>query len=228
VIVKELIAKMVMVHEYSFRMVEHEWFNIVMKYLNPLYQSIGQKAIRAECMRVYKKAKEVLKLALKDVEYISLTTDLWTSNQTLSYMCVVAHYIDADWRMQTHVLAFMELDPPHSGYVIEDALWECVTVWKIENKVISITLDNASNNDVAVKDLKAKFKFQRGVRFEDMYFHVWCCAHIINLVVQDGTACMNTLASYLRETVNTSKSLFFECTSLLRFVKVWILKSVLT
>jgi hypothetical protein len=122
VIVKELIAKMVMVHEYSFWMVEHEWFNIVIKYLNPLYQSIGRKAIRAECMRVYKKAKEVLKLALKDVEYISLTTDLWTSNQTLSYMCVVAHYIDAGWRMQTRVLAFMELDPPHSGHVIADAL----------------------------------------------------------------------------------------------------------
>ena len=76
VIVKELIAKMIMVHEYSFRMVEHEWFNIVMKYLNPLYQSIGRKAIQTECMRVYKKAKEVLKLALKDVEFISLTTDL--------------------------------------------------------------------------------------------------------------------------------------------------------
>ena len=26
---KELIAKMVAVHNYSFRMVEHEWFNIV-------------------------------------------------------------------------------------------------------------------------------------------------------------------------------------------------------
>ncbi|KAM0878925.1 hypothetical protein ACQ4PT_034568 [Festuca glaucescens] len=204
-IIKELIAKMIMVHEYSFRMVEHEWFNIVMKYLNPLYQSIGRKAIRAECMRVYKKAKEMLKLELKDVEYISLTTDLWTSNQTLSYMCVVAHYIDADWRMQTRVLAFMELDPPHSGHVIADALWECVTEWKIENKVMSITLDNASNNDVAVRDLKAKFKFRRGSKFEDMYFHVRCCAHIINLVVQDGTACMNTLASNLRETMKYFK-----------------------
>jgi hypothetical protein len=69
-IIKELINKMILVHEYSFRMVEHEWFNIVMKYLNPLYESIGRKAIRAECMRVYNKEKEVLKLELKDVQYI--------------------------------------------------------------------------------------------------------------------------------------------------------------
>ncbi|KAM0850039.1 hypothetical protein ACQ4PT_053343 [Festuca glaucescens] len=133
-VVKELIARMIMVHEYSFRMVEHEWFNIVLKYLNPLYTSMGRKAIRAECMRVYKKEKEKLKIALQEVDYISLTTDLWTSNQTIAYMCVVAHYIDADWKMQTHVLAFMELDPPHSGHVIADAIWDCVTDWKIENK----------------------------------------------------------------------------------------------
>jgi hypothetical protein len=57
----ELIAKMIMAHEYSFRMVEHEWFNIVLKYLNPLYQSMGRKAIRAECMRVYNKKRRGLK-----------------------------------------------------------------------------------------------------------------------------------------------------------------------
>ena len=204
-IVKELIAKMIMVHEYSFRMVEHEWFNIVLKYLNPLYTPMGRRAIRAECMRVYKKEKEKLKVALQEVDYISLTTDLWTSNQTIAYMCVVAHYIDTEWKLQTRVLAFMELDPPHSGHVIADAIWDCVTDWKIENKVISITLDNASNNDVAVRDLKAKFTFRRCKQFEGIYFHVRCCAHIVNLVVQDGTACMTDLITNLRETVKYFK-----------------------
>ena len=177
---KELIAKMVAVHNYSFRMVEHEWFNIVMKYSNPLYQEIGRKAIRAECLRVFNKEKEILKAALKNVDHISLTTDMWTSNQTISYMCVVAHYIDKHWRMQTRVLAFMELDPPHSGNVMAVALFECVTEWKIENKIVSITLDNASNNDSAVRDLKAMFSVRRGTDFEAKYFHVRCCAHIVN------------------------------------------------
>uniref|UniRef100_A0A8I6YPD9 Uncharacterized protein n=1 Tax=Hordeum vulgare subsp. vulgare TaxID=112509 RepID=A0A8I6YPD9_HORVV len=106
-IIKELIAKMICVHAYSFRMVEHEWFNILMKCMNPNYKCIGRKAIRAECMRVYKKEKEVLKSVLRGVSSISLTTGLWTSNQTLSYMCVVAHYIDDNWKMQTHVLGFL-------------------------------------------------------------------------------------------------------------------------
>lgn len=167
----------------------------------PFYQFIGRKAIRAECLRVCKKEKEILKSSLKNVEYIGLTTDMWTSNQTISYMCVVAHYIDKNWKMQTQVLAFVELDPPHTGHVIADALWSYVIEWKIEDKVVSITLDNASNNDVAVRDLKAKFAFRRGVNFEANYFHVRCCDHIVNLVVKDETTCLEDLISNLRETV---------------------------
>ena len=125
--VRKLIAKMNIVHEYPFRMVEHTWFNIAMKYLNPQYEFIGRKTIRAECLKVYESEKEKLSKALKGVDYISLTTDLWTSNQTLSYMCLVAHYIDSDWKMQCRVLNFFELDPPHKGPVIGQATYECVT-----------------------------------------------------------------------------------------------------
>jgi hypothetical protein len=94
--VRKLIAKIIIVHEYTFRMVELTWFNSVMKYLNPQCVFIGRKTIRVECLKVYESQKEVLTKALKDVEYISLTTDLWTFNQTLSYMCLVAHYINSD------------------------------------------------------------------------------------------------------------------------------------
>ena len=173
-LIKEVMAKMICVHEYSFRMVEHKWFNILMKCLNPNYQPIGRKAIRAECMRVFKKERELLQVALKDVDFISLTTDLWTSNQTISYMCVVAHFIDKDWKMQTRVICFIDLDPPHSGHVISDAIYECVTEWKIEKKIISITLDNASNNDVAVRGLKAKFAVRRGIY---LLFLLYICSY---------------------------------------------------
>ena len=46
-IVKELIAKMICVQEYSFRMVEHEWFNILMKCMNPNYTEFKFPQIKA-------------------------------------------------------------------------------------------------------------------------------------------------------------------------------------
>jgi hypothetical protein len=50
--------------------------------------------IRSECMRVYESKKEKLKKSLREAKSISLTTDLWTSNQGVQYMCLVAHYTE--------------------------------------------------------------------------------------------------------------------------------------
>jgi hypothetical protein len=87
-----LIAKMIIVHEYSLRMVEHRWFNILMKWMNNSYESIGRKTIKNECMKVYESEKDLLKKTLREAESISLTIDLWTSNQNVQYMSLVAHY----------------------------------------------------------------------------------------------------------------------------------------
>jgi hypothetical protein len=92
---RKLIAKMIIVYVYSFRMVEHKWFNILMKWMNNNYESISKKIIRNECIKVYETKKEHL-MKSGEVESISLTTDLWTSNQNIQYMCLVAHYIDVD------------------------------------------------------------------------------------------------------------------------------------
>ena len=48
--------------------------------------------------------------------------------------------------------------------------------------MFSITLDNASANDAMVDFLKDELDLVGG----GTYFHVWCCAHILNLIVQDG------------------------------------------
>ncbi|XP_044353940.1 zinc finger BED domain-containing protein DAYSLEEPER-like isoform X2 [Triticum aestivum] len=128
--VVKIIAKMIIVHEYPFRMVEHAWFNILMRYMNASYKFIGRKKIRAECMKVYLSEKEILKKQLRSIESISLTSDIWTSNQNLSYLAIVAHYIDEDWVMQFRVLNLIELDPPHTGFVIAQAVFECCQEWK--------------------------------------------------------------------------------------------------
>ena len=131
--------------------------------------------------------------------------DWWTSNQNLCYMSLVAHYIDKNWVMQCRVLNFIELDPPHSGVVIAQAIWDCVVEWKIEDKIITLTLDNASSNTAAVRSLMAKFAARGSARFISKYFHVRCCAHIVNLVVNDGLQPLEPLINKLRETVKYIK-----------------------
>nr|CAD1823589.1 unnamed protein product [Ananas comosus var. bracteatus] len=155
--IREIIAKMIMAHEYPFSIVEHAWFNVLLKVLNPNYEKISRKTIKNDCMEVYDNEKDKLKKMLKSVGRISLTSDTWTSNQTIGYMCLTAHFIDFEWKLQKRVINFCELEPPHTGVVIADGIVECLLNWGIENKISTITLDNASSNDVAVRFLMDNF-----------------------------------------------------------------------
>jgi hypothetical protein len=76
--------------------------------MNNNYKPIGMKTIKNECMKVYESEKELMKKSLREAESISLTTDLWTSNQNIQYMCLVAHSVD--WILQCRVLHFIELE----------------------------------------------------------------------------------------------------------------------
>ncbi|XP_035832826.1 zinc finger BED domain-containing protein RICESLEEPER 2-like [Helianthus annuus] len=198
---RELIAKLIIAHELPFSFVEYHWFNILMKYNNPLYQKVSMATIRKDCIKVVELEREKLKKVLKKVDMISLTSDCWTSNQTIGYMCLTAHYIDSNWKMQKRIIGFNELAPPHSGEVISDAILECLIKWGIQDKIGTITLDNASSNDRAASILKNTFQGKGKLHFEGMFFHVRCCAHILNLVVQDGLGTIDCCLVKIREGV---------------------------
>ena len=203
--IRELICKMIIVHELPFCLVEYTWFNVLLKRLNPSYKKVSRNTIRSDCMRLYESEKEKLKRTFKDVRKISLTCDLWTSNQTICYMSLVAHYIDADWSMHCRVINFLELEPPHNGVVIANAISDCLASWRIEDKIASITFDNASSNDSAANLLLAKFTKRGSLWFYGKFLHIRCCAHILNLIVQDGLAVIKHIIDKVRDTVKYIK-----------------------
>ncbi|KAF3681229.1 hypothetical protein FXO37_02987 [Capsicum annuum] len=74
---------------------------------------------------------------------------------------------------------------PFRGEDMANEISKCLRDWGID-KIFTITVDNASSNDVTVKEL-AKIFTKRGTNFMNgQHLHVRCMAHIINLIVQDG------------------------------------------
>ena len=113
-----------------------------------------------------------------------LTSDIWTSSQDLGYMVVTAHYIDAAFKIKKKIIWFKQLEYPHSGYAIEEELLRCLTDWEIRENIFTLTLDNASNNTTACELLVIDCKYD--LMFGGDHLHVRCCAHILNILVQDG------------------------------------------
>ena len=52
-------------------------------------------------------------------------------------------------------------------------------------------MDNASSNDVAIEYLRRKTKDRVGSLLGCEFFPMRCCAHILNLIVQDGLRDLN-------------------------------------
>ena len=203
--VREELVKMFVVHEYPFRTVKHEFFTKFCRSLNPKYEPIKRQTLKLDCMKMYISEKESLKLALADINKISLTSDLWTSNQSIGYMCLTGHFLDSEWKLQKRILNFCPLEPPHTELAIADSISECLIDWGIEDKIFTITLDNASSNDLAVRVLKENFEGKEKLHFGGKIFHVRCCAHILNLMVQDGLTEVRDVIENIRESVKYLK-----------------------
>ncbi|XP_074360713.1 zinc finger BED domain-containing protein RICESLEEPER 2-like [Apium graveolens] len=98
------------------------------------------------------------------------------------------------------------MPPPHSGLMISDTIFACLNDWGIENKITTITLDNASSNDTANRHLKDAFTLKGNLYIGGKNFHVRCCAHVLNLMVQDGLSVIGSFISNVRDSVKYLKS----------------------
>ena len=136
---------------------------------------------------------------LGSVNRVSLTTDFWKSRQKIGYMCLTFHFVDFSWKLQKRIISFCDAPPPHFRFVISDAIFKSLLDWGLENKVCTITLNNANNNDAAVRILKDAIK--RKLMLGGKIFHVRCCAHVINLLVQDGLSEIETVIENVQESV---------------------------
>ncbi|XP_027090497.1 zinc finger BED domain-containing protein RICESLEEPER 2-like [Coffea arabica] len=80
-------------------------------------------------------------------------------------------------------------------------------------KVSSITVDNASYNDVYIRRLREDFSLRKRLSIGGKIVHVRCCAHIFNLLVQDSLGQLGGVINVVREWIkylNNSESRLLE------------------
>ncbi|XP_020267641.1 zinc finger BED domain-containing protein RICESLEEPER 2-like [Asparagus officinalis] len=204
---REMLARVIALHGYSFCFVEHRGIHKLHTFLNPEVKHISRNTTKADLLKLYQKEKRILKQTLKLVpSRISLTTDLWTSSTSDYYMSLTAHYIDEQWILQNKILALSHVSPPYSGAILVEKLFHLLKEWGIEKRIFTVTLDNASYNDAFMKILKDHPALKEHFVSNGEFLHVRCCAHILNLVVQDGLKIIDKSLSKFRECIKYVKS----------------------
>ncbi|CAN1777141.1 Zinc finger BED domain-containing protein RICESLEEPER 2 [Linum perenne] len=119
-------------------------------------------------------------------------------------MCINTHYVGKDWKLHKKIINFTKITS-HKGDDIGAKLAECLEEWGLKN-VFTVTVDNASTNDVACTFLKNKLETWGTSFMNGRYLHVWCVAHTVNLVVNDGLNEIGMSVKRVREAVRWVRS----------------------
>ncbi|KAJ9538744.1 LOW QUALITY PROTEIN: hypothetical protein OSB04_031477 [Centaurea solstitialis] len=212
--VRKAVTRMIIFDELPFKFVEGRGFKGLLRThvlcsryrLDGLGMAMGRFRVRGFpsgsgifAIPKMDERKNLKKNFKENTQRMSITTDTWTSVQRINYMCITAHFIDAEWKLHKKIISFVPIQS-QKGESIAKALEICLLDWGVKN-IVTITVDNASSNDVAVGLMKSKLMSWGCSAIRDSYVHMRCIAHILNLVVQDGLKMAHLSVTKLRDIV---------------------------
>ncbi|KAJ0988890.1 hypothetical protein J5N97_007246 [Dioscorea zingiberensis] len=201
------LARMIVLHEYPFSIVEHEGFSDFLMSLNPMFKMITPSIVREDCLALFEKEKKSMKEKfVSSSQRVSLTSNLWTSKQGLEYISLTAHFINDEWKLQKQVLMFSMAESPRNSMAVANVILKGIREWNLDSRISNITLDDAHMNDALVDDLKENLLLRNSLLLNGKLFHVRCAAHVLNFIVQDGLKEINAVICNIRESVKYLKS----------------------
>jgi hypothetical protein len=137
-------------------------------------------------MEAYRQFRDQYEISFKNFNHrVSLTGDMWTSNQKLGYLCITCHWIDDKWRVRHRIIRFCLVETPHDAWNMFGVVQNSLRDWNIENKLFSFTLDNAEVNTKMVGHPRKNLVDQYLLPHEGKLLHVRYATHVLNLIVQE-------------------------------------------
>ncbi|WVZ51693.1 hypothetical protein U9M48_002808 [Paspalum notatum var. saurae] len=172
--------KAVIMHDYPFKMVDHEFFVDFIKSLRPHFAFKCRITTRNDIIKIYLDEKKMLFDQLKLLSCrFSATMDMWTSNQNKGYMCITIHWIDDNWGMQKRIICLPHVKGRHGGELLAHEFVKGVMDWHLEKRLFSLTLDNAAANNKCVREVVkelnnlAKIRKSPPLICGGVFFHIY-------------------------------------------------------
>lgn len=170
--------------------VEDEGFKYLMKTVSPNFKVPSRRNICSKIFEKYDAMKNIFMAKLKNVQYFTLTTDIWTDIQTRSYIGVTIHFVD-EYKFNSALLGVYELDERHTSEYIATKLVDVCTEWNItKQKIVAVVTDGAAN---MIKAIDLSFGKKQ---------HILCFAHTLNLVAQNAISSVSQLTELISKVKN--------------------------
>jgi hypothetical protein len=179
----EKLLNMVALGHLPFRFTEHreldEFIDVVR--LAPLKPKLPcRKTLRRYLQKNVQEKQQILLQKLPPNGKLSIALDCWTSPFNHAFIAITGYFIDQEWNYREILLGFEPLHGTHNGSNLGSTLFEILQKHGITNRVLSITTDNASNNNTMMASIQELVQSQ-DISSDTTIIRIPCIAHVIQL-----------------------------------------------
>lgn len=168
------IGEMIALDYEPYNVVDRAGFRRFVTKIKPSYQIPSRPFMSQKVVPdIYQRVKNKCKVLLEDVDWISFTTDAWTSlNSNNAFLSLTGHWIDACFNQKEIVLSVKNIVERHTGENILAEIEPILEEWKVSHKVHLFLRDCGAN----------MIKAMQLSDFQDAP----CILHIFHNVVKDS------------------------------------------
>ena len=80
--------------------------------------------------KLYAQTRDVVSVEIKSTEFLTATTDMWSSYTTEPYLSYTVYFVGEDWKLESQCLQTLYLPEDHTGENIAAALRETLESWE--------------------------------------------------------------------------------------------------
>ncbi|KAL6312420.1 hypothetical protein AAG906_016374 [Vitis piasezkii] len=201
------IAKMIIMHEYPLHIVEHSGFINFVHTLQPQFNMVSFNSIQGDCVALFLREKQNLSNTLNGIPgRVSLTLDMWTSDENLGYVFLTGHFIDGEWKLHRQILNVVMVPSPESDDAFAQAVVACLADWSLESRLFTITLDQSFSSETMMGNLRGVVSVKNPLIFNGQLLIRNCFARVLSSLAQDALGAMTDTVKKIRESVKYVKT----------------------
>lgn len=121
---------------------------------------------------------------LSDDAKISLALDCWTSLFQQAFMAIIIYFIDKDWNYREILLEFELLHSLHTDNNLSNILHQLLKKYKFLDRIFSITIDNATNNNTIIQALQKRLISTGAISSRESIVRIPYIIYIIQLYLK--------------------------------------------
>ncbi|KAJ9484060.1 hypothetical protein VN97_g9327 [Penicillium thymicola] len=180
------ILKFITTARLPIRTVEHPEFKELLQYTRLAKSELDIPSTRSLTRLLDNEVQEQQQSVLSKLppgSSLSIALDCWTSPFGQAFMAITGYFLDRDWNYCEVLLGFEHIQGSHTGTQLSETVIRIFQEHGITDRVLSITTDNASNNNTMIQGVQEMVQSQ--ALHNTSVFRVPCIVHVIQLSLKD-------------------------------------------